>query len=283
MTHRQITFTLDLEDHRPSSDLPKRYDVMTEKILVFLAERNIRATVFVVGTLAENDPGLIRQVAAKGHEIAIHSYDHTPIVDQSPETFRHHTEKSKKILEDITGQEVIGYRAPVFSLTKQSLWAVDILKELDLLYSSSILPASNPLFGFPELSSSVFRWANGLLEIPAPIGHLGPFDIPYLGGFYLRYLPVQLIARQIQKANDSECLWTYCHPYDFDDDEKNFKIKGAATWVSLLLWFNRKNTLAKFEKLVSNHGLSFSTPFKEQINQGYFDNIADVIDPVDFA
>ena len=270
---KAITFTLDLEDHRPDESLPKRYPEITEKILEFLDERNIKATVFTVGSLAKKDPGIVKKVHAAGHEIAHHSFDHITLNKQTPEEFRKDTRRAKETIEDVIGQSVKGYRAPVFSLTRQTLWAVDILKELGFEYSSSILPAANPLHGMPGAPSSPFRWSNGLLEIPAPVGKLGPALMPYLGGFYFRYLPFEIIKHQIKNANDNTALWTYWHPYDFDPGEKNWRIKGASVPVSLLLWFNRKNTFKKLSRMAENY--EFTAPLKDQ---NFGDNLK-VIDP----
>lgn len=252
MTVRPLTVTLDLEDHRPRSDLPVRYPAIMDKILDFFALHNVKATVFTVGTLAQESPALIRRVHEAGHEIAHHSYDHTVLTQQTPNVFRHHTRRSKDILENIIGEKVAGYRAPVFSLTARTIWAVDILKELGFEYSSSVLPAANPLHGMPHAPQTPFRWANGLLEIPAPIGKIGPMTMPYLGGFYMRYIPFPLINRCVRQAPTASLLWTYCHPYDFDAQEKNWRIKGASVPVSLLLWFNRKNTFSKMARILSS-------------------------------
>lgn len=268
-----LTFTFDLEDHRPDENLPKRYNVITDKLLQFLDDKNIKATIFTVGTLAEKDPALVKAAHKAGHEIAHHSYDHIVLTRQTPDEFRENTKRAKGILEDITGEAVKGYRAPVFSLTRQTLWAVDILKELNFTYSSSVLPTSNPLHGLPGAPDKPFQWSNGLVEIPAPIGKIGPKTMPYLGGFYFRYLPFGVINRQMQKAANDQSLWTYCHPYDFDEEEKNWKIKGASAPVSLLLWFNRKNTFKKMNRLLSV--CSISPPFKDQ----KFSNDLPVIDP----
>ena len=270
---KAITFTLDLEDHRPDEALPKRYPEITEKILEFLDKRNIKATVFTVGSLAKKDPSIVKKVHAAGHEIAHHSYDHITLNKQTSEEFREDTRRAKETIEDVIGESVKGYRAPVFSLTRQTLWAVDILKELGFEYSSSILPAANPLHGIPGAPFSPFRWANGLLEIPAPVGKLGPALMPYLGGFYFRYLPFDIIKNQINNANDNTALWTYWHPYDFDPQEKNWRIKGASVPVSLLLWFNRKKTFKKLSRLAEDY--EFAAPLKDQ---NFGDNLK-VIDP----
>lgn len=257
-----ITFTLDLEDHRPDDSTPPRYPAVVEKILQFLDEKQIKGTFFTVGSLAEKNPELIKNICQSGHEIGHHSYDHTVLTKQTPEEFKSKTRKAKDILENITGERISGFRAPVFSMTRDSLWAVDILKELDFDYSSSVLPANNPLHGLPTAPRHPFKWSNGLLEIPAPVGTLGFVTMPYLGGFYLRYLPFGIVRRQIKKAGDTSNLWTYCHPYDFDTEEKNWRIKGVSVPISLLLWFNRKNSFRKLEKLAANY--DFSAPFKHQ-------------------
>lgn len=268
-----ITFTLDLEDHRPDESLPVRYPEMTEKILEFLERWNIKATVFTVGSLAKKDPETVRKVHAAGHEIAHHSYDHITLNRQSPAEFREDTRRAKEVIEDVIGEEVRGYRAPVFSLTRQTIWAVDILKELGFTYSSSVLPAANPLHGIPGAPHTPFRWSNGLLEIPAPVGKIGPFLMPYLGGFYFRYLPYPIVRRQIKKADDGAALWTYWHPYDFDVDEKNWRIKNASMPVSMLLWLNRKSTFKKLGRLAEN--FKFDAPLRDR----NFGSDLKIIDP----
>ena len=270
---KAITFTLDLEDHRPNEALPKRYPQITQKILDFLQAQNIKATVFTVGSLAEKDPGLVRQVWAAGHEIAHHSYDHIALNQQSPAVFREDTRRAKQTIEDVIGEAVTGYRAPVFSLTRQTLWAVDILKELGFDYSSSIMPVANPLHGMAGAPQTPFRWSNGLLEIPVPVGGFGPVRMPYLGGFYFRYLPIILAKKFIKDASDDQLLWTYCHPYDFDAQEKNWRIKGASTSVSLLLWFNRRHTFKKLKMLADT--FEFTAPLRAQD----FDNNLPLLDP----
>ena len=268
-----MVFTLDLEDHRPDETLPLRYPLITRKILTFLKDRNIKGTFFIVGTLAENDPGIIRDIAENGHEIALHSYDHTPIPNQTPEQFKDHTRRGKDILEDIIGEQIIGYRAPIFSLTRDCLWAPDILKELGFTYSSSVSPAKTPFYDLKTAPQHPFQWPNGLLEFPVPVSQIGPFTLPYLGGIYCRYLPFWLIQQKIRTAPKRSDLWTYWHPYDFDAEEKNWRIKDAPTWVSLLLWLNRKNSFDKLVKLTEHPNIEIRQPFKQQIENGRFQNL----------
>ncbi len=272
-------FTLDLEEHRPDDSYTKRYPTITRSILDFLDERNIKATVFVLGKLAEDEPNLIKEISSRGHEIGFHTYSHVHITKEDPESFRLQTKKSKAYIEDLIGQPIYGFRAPAFSLTSKSLWVLDILKELDFIYSSSVLPANNPINGFPEAPKKPFLWSNGLLEIPAPVAQYGSLIIPYLGGIYLRYLPTFLINHFLNKKNNQQSLWLYCHPHDFDYQEPYYTIKGTSQLTSILLWFNRKHTFRKIEQILSDNSVSNSVSFIEQINSGKYENLDTFILP----
>jgi polysaccharide deacetylase family protein (PEP-CTERM system associated) len=262
-----LTFTLDLEDHRERREAPARYPAITREILPWLTELGVRGTFFVVGEVAAAEPGLIREVAAGGHEIALHSWDHKPLTAITPARFRDDTVRGRALLEDLIGQAVQGYRAPIFSLTPASRWAVGILAELGFHYSSSVLAARHPLYGYPGLPTAPFQWPEGLLEIPAPLARLGPSRLPYLGGFYLRYLPLPLIQWLRERAPHDELPWAYCHPYDFDVDEAYTPMRDAAWWVSVLLWCRRRGTRTKLAKLLAD---GCAPPFAEQLTRGDF-------------
>src|SRR5207247_1056887 len=118
-----ITFTFDIEDHRPDPSAELRYPAATRRLLDFLAARSITATFFVVGIVAEAQPDLVRDIAGAGHEVALHSWQHTPLVDQDAASFRAETARGKALLEDLTGAPVAGYRAPTFSLVASTTWA----------------------------------------------------------------------------------------------------------------------------------------------------------------
>jgi len=259
-----ITFTFDLEDHRVAKIPPQRYDGLTRQILDFLEEAGVFGSFFVVGTVADESKNLIRTIADRGHEIAFHSWDHLTLDKETESQFREQTRKGKALLEELTGRQVKGYRAPVFSLTSRTKWCVEILKELDFLYSSSVMPASNPLYGYPNAPLSPFRWPNGLLEFPVPTARFLGIRIPYLGGIYLRYLPRRLIQHFAGQNDPSAVLFTYIHPYDFDAEEGLVRIKGASPLTSLLLSLNRAATYSKVEDLFT----SGSAPSLGQIAEG---------------
>jgi polysaccharide deacetylase family protein (PEP-CTERM system associated) len=268
---KRLFFTFDLEDHRPNSSYPKRYPGITQSVLKFLEARGIEATVFVLGRLAREEPSLISEISKAGHEIAFHSFAHVHLTQENPKRFQQETSDSKKFLEDLIGQSVIGFRAPAFSLTEDSRWAVNVIGELGFTYSSSLLPAKNPIFGFPQAPAQPFRWPNGLLEIPAPVARIGPMTIPFLGGFYLRYFPRALIRQFLKRGDPGQCYWAYCHPHDFDYRESFYKIEGTSLATSLLLWFNRKNTFKKLDSIFSSsEGVVGACSFATLIEQGEF-------------
>lgn len=262
-----LTFTLDLEDHRARRDGPGRHGDITLALLDWLDTLAVRGTFFVVGEVAAADPALVKRVAARGHEVALHSWDHAPLTATSPARFRDDTQRGRALLEDLTGQRVRGYRAPVFSLTPASRYAVGILAELGFDYSSSVLAARNPLHGYPGLPATPFRWIEGLIEIPVPLAGIGPWRLPYLGGVYLRYLPLTLIEALRDRAPRNELAWTYCHPYDFDTQEAFTPIRGAAWWVSVVLWFRRGATRARLARLL---GPGSAPPIAARLDGGEF-------------
>lgn len=244
-----MVFTLDLEEHRPDDSFEKRYPEITYRVLEFLEQREIEATVFVLGRIVREEPHLIQEISGCGHEIAFHSVDHVHLTEEQPARFRQQTDDYKKIIEDLIGKPVVGYRAPAFSLTRETSWAIDILGELGFIYSSSVMPAKHPIYGFPGAPMRPFRWPNGLLELPAPLARLGPVTIPFLGGFYLRYLPKRVIQNLLNKGSSDQCYWAYSHPYDFDPRERFYRIDGTSLLISTLLWLNRSRTFEKLDAI----------------------------------
>jgi peptidoglycan-N-acetylglucosamine deacetylase len=269
------TFTLDLEDHhRPPNPAP-RYPEITYKILDFLSARGVLGTFFVLGELAERHPELIRTIHSRGHEIGFHTYAHVPLNRENPERFREQTRRSKAFLEDLTGSEVIGFRAPIFSLTPTTMWALPILEELGFRYTSSVLPLRHPLYGFPGAPQHPFRWKDSLVELPVPIARVGPLFMPFLGGVYMRYLPDFLLVSLLRRQNSGTSLWTYCHPYDFDPEERFVVMREATALVSFVLWLNRRNTFRKVSKILDEGA---GLPFRDYLKDGAYEALP-VFDP----
>jgi polysaccharide deacetylase family protein (PEP-CTERM system associated) len=268
-----FTFTYDLEEHMPHRQDASRYQSITLRLLDFLEEKKVKGTFFVVGELAKNNPKLIKTIDEKGHEIGFHSMRHKQLSSETPESFALGNSEGIAILEDMIGKPIKGYRAPVFSLTPETKWAVDILKEQGFEYSSSILPAKNPLHGFQGAPNKPFQWHNGLIEIPVPIAKLGPLSVPFLGGFYLRYMPMPLV-RYFCKIEQGQALWSYVHPYDFDPEESFGRIAGASWLVSFLLWMNRTNTFKKLDGVFQQFdNESVNSSFAMQLEAGKFNDL----------
>lgn len=252
-TAAPITFTIDLEDHLGVYAADGRWMANATTILDFCAEKNIRATFFTVGKVAAH-PALLKRIVRDGHELALHSYDHIALTHENPATYSAHLSAAKTTFEDITGKAVEGFRAPIFSLTPKSVWVVDVLKELGFIYSSSVIAGNGAVNGFPGAPNKPFTWKNGLIELPVPMMDLGVIALPFLGGVYLRYLPLPLV-RMMQNAlhNDTLC-WTYTHPYDVDGEEGYVRLQdGTPLWMNLLLMNNRQHFLKKIDALLAGN------------------------------
>lgn len=249
-----ISFTFDLEDSRADASAAERFPAMTDRMLDFLAERGITATVFVVGELAASHPSLIERVARAGHEIGLHGLRHVPLCELDPARLAEDVRRGRALLEDATGTAVDGFRAPVFSLTPATRWALDVLAEGGFGYSSSVLPAHSPLHGFAGAPRRPFVWSNGLVELPCPVAGAGRACIPYLGGIYVRYLPMVIVRRLARRAGGQPGAWTFCHPYDFDADE-GFCVMPSAGWLtSRLLHLRRRGSLARYGAVLDAGG-----------------------------
>ena len=244
-----ISFTLDLEDHRPDESIEPRFGAVTDELLRDLDEWGVTGTVFVVGEVARDDPDLVARVAARGHEIGLHGASHTPLPEVGPNVFRTVTAEAADRLAQLVQAEVQGFRAPIFSLVPKSAWAPEILSELGFKYSSSVLPARNPLFGWPQAPRTPFRWPSGLIEIPSPVFGFGPFTLPLLGGTYLRAAPSPVIGWAAKRAPDH--AWLYSHPYDFDPDEPRWVVPEVGRLGSRVLWWGRSAMKARVGQLVA--------------------------------
>ncbi|MEX1007241.1 MAG: polysaccharide deacetylase family protein [Acidimicrobiia bacterium] len=257
-----VTFTLDLEDHRPSDAAEVRFPHITRRVLDFLDTRGVRGTFFVVGEIAEQHPELVRDVAARGHELALHGWRHVPLTELDNAEFRSGAARGKALLQELGGRPVTGFRAPVFSLVPESRWAVDVLADLGFTYSSSVLPAKSPLFGDPTLPVTPFTWPNGVVELPCPVARIGPIGLPYLGGVYLRAIPTMASRAVAATFGRGHALWVYCHPYDFDPAEPYWVVPEAGRFGSRLLWYNRKRMFAKVDAVLRGRA---ALPFGERI------------------
>ena len=225
--------TIDVEDYFQVSAFediinPSDWDFMeqrvvrnTEKVLTLLADHQTKATFFIVGWVAERYPQLVKNIHNQGHSIGAHSYWHRKIYDLTPEEFRADTRQVKTLLESIIGEPVLGYRAPSYSITKKSLWALDILKELGFAYDSSIFPVYHDTYGIPGAPRFAYRHPNGICEYPISTTLLLGRTIPVSGGGYFRLFPYWFTRYALQTINRKEGkpFVFYLHPWEIDPEQ----------------------------------------------------------------
>ena len=213
-------FNIDLELWDTCQD---RVFESTKKVLEILAHNHVKATFFILGYVAERHPQLVKEICQQGHEIGTHGYRHRLIYTQRPAEYREELARSKIIIEDITGRAVKAHRAPSWSITHKSLWALDILEEEGFVYDSSIFPLLTPLFGLRGAPCFPYRprfgRAYAITEFPPSVLEIlgGAIRIPFSGGFFLRALPYGFIRRAIKSLNVTGLpAMIYIHPWELD-------------------------------------------------------------------
>lgn len=211
--------------YRDWRDYPSRLEFTVEKTFSLLGE--IKATFFVVGWVAEHFPKIIKAIHSSGHEIGCHTYYHEAIYHQSPKDFRVSLIRSKQLLEDLTGEAVIGFRAPTFSVTEKTLWVLDILMEEGFKYDSSIFPILHDRYGIPTAERFPFKIKkNGMELIELPISTLSFLgkNVPACGGGYTRILPYSFTRGSIKSLNkEGKPAVFYFHPWEIDPDQPRIK------------------------------------------------------------
>lgn len=226
-------FTIDVEDYyqvegfagaidRASWDgYESRVAANNGRILDLLAAGGIRATFFVLGCVARRDPSIVREIVSGGHEVASHGLSHRLIYTQTPEEFRHETRESKAILEQQSQSPVLGYRAATYSITRRSLWALDILAEEGFQYDSSIFPMRHDRYGIAGSPTRPYRLTTpagrALIEFPISVLRYGAATVPVAGGGYFRLFPYRFTRWALAQLNASgQPFVFYLHPWEVD-------------------------------------------------------------------
>jgi polysaccharide deacetylase family protein (PEP-CTERM system associated) len=196
----------------------------TMRLLDLFEEFRVRSTFFVLGWVGERHPELVKTISWRGHEIASHGYAHRLIYDQTPKAFREDVRRAKRLLEDACGRPVRGYRAPSYSITPKSLWALDALLEEGYEYDSSIFPIRHDRYGIPVSARGPYvidRRRGSLVEVPGSTTQLGPINLPVAGGGYFRILPYWWTKWGISRVNQQERRPAvfYLHPWEIDPDQ----------------------------------------------------------------
>lgn len=254
------------------------------------SSNSIKATFFILGWIAERYPGLVRDIAAQGHEVASHGYRHELVSNQRPDEFRADVAKTKKMLEDITGEEVVGYRASTYSITRKTLWALKILAEEGYGYDSSIFPVHHDVYGFPDAPRFPFKVSlngdvqtvrsfaaansfarsnnsnvpndsnisngpydsNVFWEFPISTVHFFGQNLPVAGGGYFRLFPYWLVKRLLGHINRTEQrpFIFYLHPWEFDPEQP--KIDNAPLKSKVRHYLNLDKVENRFRRLLSD-------------------------------
>jgi polysaccharide deacetylase family protein (PEP-CTERM system associated) len=235
------------------TQMESRVAANTTRMLDLFDEFGVRSTFFILGWVAERHPQLVQAIADRGHEIASHGYAHRLIYDQTPSTFRDDVRRAKQLLEDAAGCRVLGYRAPSYSVTPRSLWALDILIEEGYGYDSSIFPIRHDRYGIPVSPREPFpieRERGTLMEVPGSTVRVGPLNLPIAGGGYFRLLPYEWTRWGIARLNGREqrAAVFYIHPWEIDPDQPRLQ----AGWLGRFRHYrNLDKTEARLRALLS--------------------------------
>jgi polysaccharide deacetylase family protein (PEP-CTERM system associated) len=264
-------FTVDVEDYfqvdafsdvvpvSAWSGYEPRVVANTRRLLDLLDEHHVRGTFFVLGWIAERHADLVRTIAGRGHEVASHGMSHQRVVTQSPELFRRETRDSKRLLEDLIQAPVVGYRAATYSITVQSLWALDILHEEGFLYDSSIFPVRHDRYGIPDAKTAPHHLATpggkAIVEYPLTATRIFGVNIPVAGGGYFRLLPYGLTRWGLRRVQaEGRAVAFYLHPWEVDPGQP--RIEGARWRSRFRHYLNLDRTLPRLNRLLRDFQFS---------------------------
>jgi polysaccharide deacetylase family protein (PEP-CTERM system associated) len=254
--------TVDVEDYFQVSALaphiaradweriPCRVERNVETILSLFAESGARATFFTLGWIAERYPGLVRRIVAEGHELASHGHGHLRINEQTPPEFTQDIARAKALLEDLSGTEVKGYRAPSFSIGRRTLWAFERIAQAGYRYSSSVYPVRHDLYGMPDAPRFAYRPRPDLLEIPVTTAAVLKRNLPAGGGGYFRLLPYAVSRALLRRVNqvDARPGIFYFHPWEIDPAQP--RVPGTSLKTRFRHYVNLRRTEPRLRRLL---------------------------------
>ncbi|HUS18592.1 MAG TPA: XrtA system polysaccharide deacetylase [Terriglobales bacterium] len=229
---------------------PTRVEASTLQLLQMFDRHSVKATLFILGWVAERFPALIRQAADAGHEIACHSYWHRAIFRLTPDEFREDTKRAKAAIEDAAGTGLAGYRAPSFSMVSGTEWALDILAELGFLYDSSVNPIRHDFYGNASAPRQPHKVAGGALwELPIATVRVAGQNLPMGGGAYLRIFPLRYMQWGLkQLREEGSVAMFYLHPWEIDPEQPRLPLGMKSR---LRQYTNLRQTQSKLESLLS--------------------------------
>ena len=225
----------------------------TLRCLELFAQNGSKATFFILTTVAEAYPDLIREIGRQGHEVGIHAYRHRLVYNLTPQEFEDDLKRSLEILHGVGVKNICGFRAPYWSITKKSLWALEILQRHGLKYDASIFPIYRELYGIPDAPTAPHEIRPGFWEFPPATARWLGMNLPIAGGGYLRMLPFALLKPMIRRAARNDALVFYLHPYELDPTDAHLPTKLTSLKSRLYYWqqmIGRRGNPAKIEKLL---------------------------------
>lgn len=234
--------------------MESRVERSTERVLELFDRHGVKGTFFTLGWVAERHPALVRRIADAGHEVASHGYGHRMITTMTPEAFREDVAKAKKLLEDAAGCEVVGYRAPTFSVVGKTLWALDVLRDAGYRYDSSIYPIVHDRYGIADYPRAPHRIESGegrgMVEVPMTTLRLAGRNVPLGGGGYLRLLPLayNLFGLKRFERREHRPFVVYFHPWELDAWQPRFPLGRLArlrSYAGLRTMGDRIGTLCR--------------------------------------
>ncbi|MFO1456188.1 MAG: XrtA system polysaccharide deacetylase [Steroidobacteraceae bacterium] len=265
MTRLRNAFSVDVEDYFqvlafepvikreqwPRYELRVRRNV--ELILDLMDERRVQGTFFILAWIAEREPELVRQIAARGHEIASHGCMHDRVTTMTPEAFAQDLRTSKSLLEDLSGTEVIGYRAPSYSINATNLWALPAIAEAGYRYSSSIYPGKHDLYGMPDAPRFPYKpLGEGFLEIPITTVEIAGRRLSCGGGGFFRLWPYRLFRACVRRVNerDGQSAVFYMHPWEVDPGQP--RISDAPLRSRFRHYLNLEHVVPRLRRLLAD-------------------------------
>lgn len=267
--------TVDFEDWYQGLEIPHtewdgyedRMALCGRRVLEVLGAAGARGTFFILGSVAERHPELVREIAAGGHEIATHGWSHTLVYRMTPDTFRAELARSITLLEDLSGQRVVGHRAPFFSITRRSLWAIEILHECGIRYDSSIFPVLNYRYGIEGAP----RWPHAmpageqrtLTEFPITTWRVLGRNVPVAGGAYFRIFPYAVTRTAFRSINrGGHPAVFYIHPWELDPEHPRIPLPRR---IALTHYVNLKATERRLRRLLDDFAFA---PMREVLGVG---------------
>jgi len=235
------------------NNLELRVEANTYRLLELFEQKQAKCTFFTLGWVAERCPNLIKAIVDQGHELASHGFAHQRATEMTPEQFLADVSKSKQVLEDVSGQAIIGYRAPSFSINDNNIWVYESLVELGFEYSSSTYPIEHDLYGVPDWPRFKYHRDEGIIEIPVPTVRKDGRNTGIGGGGYFRLYPYWLSKRRIDNylKTEQQPYSFYFHPWEIDPEQP--RVAGASVKSRLRHYLNLSRMEGKVVRLLEDY------------------------------